>query len=166
MNERIAAILILSDRAAQGIYQDRSGPVAQEKLQEAGYKVVSYQIIADEIASIQTALTSLVDDHAPHLIITSGGTGVSLRDVTPEAIRPLLDQEVPGIGELLRASGAQFTPLSYASRSIGGFIKHSLVVALPGNPKAVVEGFDALQEHLLPHLINIRHGSNKGSSEK
>ncbi len=99
MNERIAAILILSDRAAQGIYQDRSGPVAQERLQEAGYKVVSYQIIADEIASIQTALTSLVDDHAPHLIITSGGTGVSLRDVTPEAIRPLLDQEVPGIAQ-------------------------------------------------------------------
>ena len=161
MNNYSAAILTLSDRASQGVYEDRSGPIAQEKLKESGYDVVSYQIIADDMAAIQNAVLSLVDAHAPHLIITSGGTGVSLRDVTPEAIRPLLNQEVPGIGELLRFDGAPFTPLAYASRNLGGFIKNTLVVALPGNPKAVVEGFDALQKHLLPHLIKIRHGYNK-----
>jgi molybdenum cofactor synthesis domain-containing protein len=100
----------------------------------------------------------MVKRHTPHLLITTGGTGVSPRDYTPEALLPLFDKVIPGVGELLRSDGAQYTPLSWSSRAVGGIIGSTLVITLPGNPAAVSEGLGALLPKLIPHLIRITNG--------
>lgn len=158
LNGRRAAVLTLSDRAARGEYADESGALLKTILEQAGAQVVDYRVIPDDAAAITQAVRTTLDTHAPDLLLSTGGTGVSPRDVTPEALQPLFDQTIPGVGELLRHSGAQYTPLSWSSRSIGGVIGQMLVVTLPGNPKAVREGMEALLPKLLPHLIRIIRG--------
>jgi len=158
---RKAAVLTLSDRAAKGEYEDVSGAVLKVILQKAGGSICDYQVIPDDKEGIAATVRKIVQSHAPHLIVTTGGTGVSPRDYTPEALRPLFDKEIPGVGELLRGDGAQYTPLSWSSRAVAGIIDKTLVITLPGNPAAVEEGLGALLPKLIPHLIRITNGEKQ-----
>ncbi len=156
--ERKVAVLTLSDRAARGEYKDASGTLLKTTLEENGCIICDYRVISDDKEGIVIAVQEMIKSHAPHLVITTGGTGVSPRDYTPEALLPLFDKEIPGVGELLRMDGAQFTPLSWSSRAVGGVIGKTLVITLPGNPSAVKEGLSALLPKLIPHLICITNG--------
>ncbi len=157
----VAAVITLSDRAAAGIYEDKATPVAKALLESLGAQVSGTYLIPDEPAELTKTIESIRGDTHTRLIITSGGTGVAPRDQTPETITAIADRVIPGIGEQLRLYGAQFTPFSWSSRSIGATIGNILVVTLPGNPKAVREGIECLQKQI-PHLIstidNIKHG--------
>lgn len=155
---RTAAVVTLSDRAHQGVYADGSGTILREVLEENGVKVVDYAVVPDEMPTIQGHIRNLVEHKSPDLILCTGGTGVAPRDVTPDALVALFDRTIPGVGEMLRQDGAQYTPLSWSSRSIAGIIGSTLIVTLPGNPKAVREGLNALLPELLPHLIRMIQG--------
>ncbi len=155
---RNAVVLTMSDRASSGEYQDKSGVVLQNILTSLGANIVDYKVVPDEINSIRTAVKEVIKIHSPALIICTGGTGVSKRDVTPDALYDLFTREIPGVGELLRSGGAKYTPLSWSSRAVAGIIGDTLVITLPGNPAAVTEGMDALLPKLIPHLIRIIRG--------
>lgn len=155
LKDRNVAIITMSDRASAGIYEDISGDNIKNIMLENGANIVQKAIIPDEIEDIKSAIIKTINDFEPHLIICTGGTGVSPRDFTPEALLPMFDKLIPGIGEILRLDGSKYTPLSWSSRAIGGIIGNSLVITLPGNPKAVLEGLSALLPNLLPHLIRI-----------
>ncbi len=158
---RAAVTFTMSDRAYKREYEDESGAVLKDILTQHGAEVLAAHIVPDEIAAIQSQIQAAIIAHSPSLIICTGGTGVAPRDVTPEALRPLFTREIEGVGELLRSDGAQFTPLSWSSRAIAGIIGNTLVVTLPGNPKAVREGMGALLPDLLPHFIRIISGDAK-----
>lgn len=157
-----AAVVTLSDRAAEGVYEDRSGPVLRRLLEEAGADVKAATIIPDEREIIAQTLDRIARDLSPQLIVTTGGTGVAPRDVTPEAIADLAPRLVPGLGEFLRQDGSRFTRHSWSSRSLAAVLGSTLIVALPGNPKAVREGFEALLP-LLPHLLDTIAGKKHDS---
>lgn len=158
---RRVAVLTLSDRASRGEYTDESGALLKTTLEDDGAEVCEYRVIPDEREGLIAAVQEIIAKHQPHLFITTGGTGVSPRDVTPDALTPLFDKTIPGIGELLRNDGAQYTPLSWSSRAVGGVIGSTLVVTLPGNPAAVNEGLSALLPKLIPHLIRITQGEKQ-----
>ena len=149
-----AEVIVLSDRASSGVYDDKSGPVARDLLTAMGANVRAVSVIPDEPAELQAKIKTIKETGETRLIITSGGTGVSGRDSTPEAVAAIADKLIPGVGELLRTSGAAFTPLSWSSRSIGATLGNVLVVTLPGSPKAVNEGLDVLGP-LMKHLLTI-----------
>lgn len=158
LKNRNVAVLTLSDRAARKEYADASGTLLKGLLEKEGAIICDYRVIPDDKEGITAAVKDIISMHAPHLLITTGGTGVSARDFTPEALLPLFDRVIPGVGELLRQDGANYTPLSWSSRSVGGMIGQTLVITLPGNPSAVREGLNALLPRLIPHLIRIAQG--------
>ncbi len=153
-----ALVITLSDRASRGEYEDKSGVILQEILASYGAEISSRIVIPDDAETIKSKITDGINSFAPDLIICTGGTGVSKRDVTPEAVHKLFEKEIPGVGELLRSDGAKYTALSWSSRAIAGIIGKTLIVTLPGNPKAVKEGMSALMPELIPHLIRIANG--------
>jgi molybdenum cofactor biosynthesis protein MoaC len=150
--------ITLSDRAHAGTYEDRSGPVLAQWLRQAGAEVIHEVLLPDDQSLLEEQLGALTRAHQPHLIICTGGTGVALRDRTPEAIAAVCDRLIPGVGELLRQDGQQYTPLSWSSRSQAGTLGQTLILALPGNPNAVREGMMALLPKVLPHLIKTLRG--------
>ncbi len=158
LSARKVVVLTMSDRAYKGVYEDKSGAVLKDLLLQHGAIIVDYRVIPDELDIIRSTVQEIVKAHAPALIVCTGGTGVSSRDVTPEALTVLFDKEIPGVGELLRSDGAKHTALSWSSRSIAGIINNTLVITLPGNPSAVKEGMEALLPYLIPHLIRIMRG--------
>ncbi len=158
LSGRKAAVLTLSDRAAKGEYEDASGAALKLILEESGCTICDYRVIPDDKDGIAATVQEMIKNHAPHVLITTGGTGVSARDYTPEALLPLFDKEIPGVGELLRSDGAQYTPLSWSSRAVSGITGKTLVITLPGNPAAVKEGLSALLPKLIPHLVRIANG--------
>ncbi|MDY0391698.1 MogA/MoaB family molybdenum cofactor biosynthesis protein [Desulfobulbus oligotrophicus] len=147
-------VLTLSDKGACGEREDISGLRVQEILQENGYMVVMYQILPDIKKLIEQTLIAWVDDKKLDLIVTTGGTGVSPRDQTPEATRAVIDREVPGLGEAMRQASLQKTTQAVWSRGIGGIRKNSLIINLPGSPKAVEENLRAV-------LPALEHGLEK-----
>jgi cyclic pyranopterin phosphate synthase len=160
LSGRNAVVVTMSDRAHKGEYEDKSGALLKEILTRHGAVIADYRVVPDDSEAIRSTVLDIVKMHAPALIVCTGGTGVSPRDVTPEALAPLFDSTIPGIGELLRSDGAQYTPLSWSSRAVAGVIGATLVVTLPGNPSAVNEGMGALLPALIPHLIRIIRGEN------
>jgi molybdopterin adenylyltransferase len=135
------ARLTLSDRASAGIYQDRSGPEIERILEEAGYKDVEWIriVMPDERDAIEALLKKLSDEDACDLILTTGGTGPSPRDFTPEATKAVLERELPGFGEVMRMRSFAKVPTAILSRSTAGTRGRSLIINLPGNPKAIGE---------------------------
>ncbi|HDK7174167.1 TPA: molybdopterin adenylyltransferase [Clostridium botulinum] len=151
------AIVTISDKGSKGERKDETGKVLQDILEKEGYKVEEYKIIPDEINIIREELIKLCDEKKVNLIITNGGTGFSKRDVTPEATEKVIEKHVPGFGEAMRASSLSITPKAILSRGIAGIRKDSLIINLPGSPKAAVENLQAVLG-AIPHGIEILLG--------
>jgi molybdopterin adenylyltransferase len=135
------ARLTLSDRASAGVYADRSGPEIERILGLAGVVVTDWMrlVMPDERLAIEEVLKRLIDDDGCDLVLTTGGTGPSVRDVTPEATRAVVDREFPGFGEIMRVQSFAHVPTSILSRATAGSRGRGLIVNLPGNPKAIGE---------------------------
>lgn len=151
------AVLVASDSGYAGTRKDASGPYLQSLMRENGYEVVSLQVIPDEEEQLAQAMRTLCDEHKVDLILTSGGTGLSLRDCTPEATLRVIDRQVPGIAEAMRAYSMQFTKRAMFSRGIAGTRNQTLIINLPGSPKAVKECMEAILDEL-PHALGILTG--------
>jgi molybdenum cofactor biosynthesis protein MoaC len=154
------AVIVCSDSVSAGKKEDRAGKVITDKITNLGLKVSHYAIIPDEIKDIQTTINQLCEDQK-ELIILSGGTGLSNRDVTPEAVIPLLDRRIPGIEEAIRSYGQQRTPYAMLSRSVVGFKGNTLIMALPGSTAGASESIDAVFPSVL-HLFQLLNGFNHG----
>jgi molybdenum cofactor synthesis domain-containing protein len=151
-----SAVLVISDSISANKNEDKSGKFIIEKLKQLNFNETGYKIVPDEIKEIQNKVMQLCQERID-LIITTGGTGLSLRDVTPEAIKPLLDTEIPGIMEICRDYGQSRAPYAMLSRGICGFKGNTLILTLPGSLKGVEESIQALFPQLL-HVFKVREG--------
>ena len=149
-------VLTLSDKGARGEREDTSGARIQEILKAAGYEVALYRVLPDTRALIEETLTAWVDDQDLDLIVTTGGTGVSPRDRTPEATRAVIDREVPGLAEAMRMASLQQTIQAVWSRGIAGIRKGCLILNLPGSRRAAEENLAAVLPALAHGLDKIR----------
>ena len=152
-----AAVVTVSDSTFAGTRVDKSGPAVAEQLRQRGWLVAFQTVVPDEQSAIRNELVRLADSSDVDLICTSGGTGVALRDVTPEATRDAIDREIPGFGEQMRAAGLRFTPKATLSRAIAGTRKQVLIINLPGSPAGAVQSLGAIVE-LIPHAVQLLHG--------
>jgi molybdopterin adenylyltransferase len=150
-------VLTISDRSARGERLDASGPVLVELVQRHGWSVACSAIIPDEMETIQNTLAGWSDSGEMDVILTTGGTGFSPRDVTPEATRAILEREAPGLAEAMRAASLRVTPHAMLSRAVAGMRGKVLIINLPGSPKAVVESF-AVIVPVLPHAVQLLWG--------
>lgn len=150
-------ILTLSDKGSCGERVDESGKLIAKMVRKIGGKVIYYDIIPDERNLIARKLKFMADKLKCELILTTGGTGLSLRDVTPEATKDVIDREAPGISEAMRAAGLRKCKRAILSRGISGTRKKTLIINLPGSPKAVKESLEAVLAEL-PHAVEILTG--------
>lgn len=161
MSERTAAVVTVSDSVSQGANPDRSGPAAVARLEALGFVVGSASVIPDGVDSVASEIRRLSGE--VDLIVTTGGTGLGPRDLTPEGTMSVADRLVPGIPEALRAATFGIVPHGMLSRGIAGIVGRCLVVNLPGSTKAVEEGFDIL-DAVLVHAVDVasgRHGDHR-----
>ena len=148
---RRALCLTVSDRSARGERPDASGPSLAERLVALGF-AVDRAVVPDEPAAIVAALRQAAPTH--RLLVTTGGTGLTPRDVTPQSVRPLLDYEIPGLGEMMRFEGLRHTPRAALSRSLAGVMGEVLVLVLPGSPAGALESLDAVAP-LIGHALEV-----------
>ncbi len=153
-------ILTVSDRASQGIYEDRSGVAIEETMNDylASPWEKVYRLVPDEQDQIEAALVELVDAEKCSLVVTTGGTGPAPRDITPEATEAVCEKMMPGFGELMRATSLQFVPTAILSRQTAGIRGQALIVNLPGKPKAIRECLDAVFP-AIPYCIDLIGGA-------
>ncbi len=151
-----AAVLTISDRAAAGQRDDRSGSAVVAALEQAGFRVIAADVLPDERARIEASLIQLSE--TVNLIVTTGGTGIAPRDVTPEATRAVADKVVEGMAERMRAEGAKKTPLAALSRGVCAIRGAALIVNVPGSPTAAVESLQAVLP-VLPHALELLAGN-------
>lgn len=152
-----AAILTLSDKGSQGERVDLSGPALVSWLSERSVEVVCVKILPDEADGISAQLIEWADAEICDVLLTTGGTGVSPRDVTPEATLKVLDREVPGIAEAMRANSIKITPRAMLSRAIAGVRRRTLILNLPGSPKGAIENLEAVWP-AIPHAVKKIQG--------
>ncbi len=152
------AVLTISDRASRGEYTDEGGPLVAELAGKIG-DIVETAVVPDELPAIEQALRVWADVGTIDLIVTTGGTGLGPRDVTPEATRAVIDREAPGLAEAMRIAGLQKTPFAALSRQVAGSRGTTLIVNLPGSPKALREGLEAILD-VLPHAVEMLHGGS------
>jgi molybdenum cofactor synthesis domain-containing protein len=141
---RRAAVLTISDRGSRGERDDLSGPAVQDILRNAGFTIAHYEVLADDRPLIEERLRSLADDSCMDLIVTTGGTGLTPRDVTPEATLAVIEREVPGIGEAMRFSSLARTPHAMLSRAVAGMRGQTLIINLPGSLRGARENLQVV----------------------
>jgi len=155
-----AAILTISDSVFGGTREDRSGSNLKQRAEALGWQVARQDVVPDDADAISDKLRDYADvDHIP-VVLTTGGTGIALRDVSPEATRAVIDREIPGIAEVMRFEGRKSTRFATLSRAVAGSRGTTLIVNLPGSPKGAVESLDAIVE-LIPHVVDLLHGKTQ-----
>lgn len=154
---RTAAVVTVSDRAAAGVYEDATGPAVSVLLAGRGYEVVRALVVPDERAEIESALVHAAECDVA-LVVTCGGTGLSPRDVTPEAAAAVCERMVPGIGEAMRAASMRVTSRACLSRATAGIRGRTLIVNLPGSPRAATENLEAVIDPIGHGLDTLRGG--------
>lgn len=150
-------IITASDKGSKGERVDKSGPIIQKVLESASFNVIHYVILPDEKERLEKEMIYLADELKVNLILTTGGTGFSIRDVTPEATKNIITREASGIAEAIRYYSLQITPRAMLSRAISGIRDQTLIINLPGSPKAVKESLDFILETLI-HGLEILLG--------
>ena len=153
-----AAVLTISDSAAQKLRTDTSGPAVAERCVALGWSVVFSAILPDDPTHIEKQLAALADSGSADLILTTGGTGLGPRDCTPEATAAVCERLVPGLGELMRENGRKSNHRASLSRAVAGLRRKTLIVNLPGSPGGAVESLDAVAE-LLQHAVDVVYGA-------
>lgn len=153
-----AAVITISDSCYRKETEDRSGPALVEALQSCGIPVEYTEIVPDDRSTIVSILQKCIQRNDIHLIMTTGGTGFSPRDVTPEATREVIERPAPGIAEILRQAGASQTPLSWLSRGEAGIARNKLLINLPGSTKAMAHSVEVLRP-LLFHAMDLLNGA-------
>lgn len=146
-------VITISDRASRGDYQDLGGPALRQAAAQHGWTVAAEQIVADEMREIQRAIREQIGAGC-HLVLTTGGTGVARRDVTPEAVREIADREIPGFGEAMRMKSLEITPNAILSRGLSVVVGRTLVVCLPGKPAGAVECLGFVSG-AIPHALKV-----------
>jgi len=154
---RTVAIITVSDKGSRGQREDASGSALGQYLESRGFQVAHREIVPDEVREISRAIVQSVDEKKAALVVTTGGTGVAPRDVTPEATLEVLDRPVPGMAEAMRAASLAKTPHAMISRAVVGIRKEALIVNLPGSPKGAVENLDAIMP-AVPHALEKIQG--------
>ena len=153
-------ILTISDRSHRGERRDESGPAIRECLASLNVQVVKYEVVPDDKDMIANTLRQWADGNGIDLILTTGGTGLAPRDVTPEATLAVVERMAPGFAEAIRAASLSLTPHAMLSRAVGGIRKRSLIINLPGSPRAVREGLEVILP-ALPHAIETLRGESR-----
>src|SRR3954470_25057908 len=146
-------IITISDRASKGLYDDLGGPALKKAAEGYGWKVIAELLVPDEVRDIQRAIKEQIA-RGVHLILTTGGTGVALRDVTPEAVREIAVRELPGFGEVMRIESMKITKNAILSRNLAAVVDRSLVVCLPGKPSGAVECLEFVVG-AIPHCVEV-----------
>ena len=159
-----AGVLTVSDKGSRGEREDKSGPAIRELLEAAGVEIVRTEIVPDERDEIRAALVAWSDEGLD-LVLTTGGTGFSPRDWTPEATKGVLDRETPGISEAIRAAGLSKTPTAMLSRAVSGIRKSTLIINLPGSERSVRESLAAVIG-VLPHAVETLRGDSGDCARK
>ena len=149
-------ILTLSDRSSRGERADLSGPALAHLIQAESWSVVKQAILPDDESAIREILISWADSNEMDVILTTGGTGFSPRDVTPEATRTVIEREAPGLAEAMRSASLKITPHAVLSRIVTGIRKKTLIINLPGSPKGAVENLQVILP-VLPHAVQLLH---------
>lgn len=150
-------VVCISDRCSAGLCQDKSGQLIRELVSELG-KTAEYIVVPDEKAEIEKALIYLCDDVKVDVVFTTGGTGFAPRDVTPEATKAVIEREAPGIAEGIRQKSMEITPKAMLSRAVSGIRKSTLIINLPGSPKAVRESLEFVLP-IIPHAVEVLSGN-------
>lgn len=150
-------VITVSDSAVAGTREDRSGPAVAGRVSELGWTVAGRELVADDADVIAGLLVRAADEDRADVVLTTGGTGVAARDVTPEATRAAVEREIPGLPEVMRAEGRKHTYLAPLSRAVAGTRKRTLIVNLPGSPKGAVESLNSIA-NLIPHISELLHG--------
>jgi molybdenum cofactor synthesis domain-containing protein len=154
-----ARVITCSDAASVGEREDRSGPALRDVLTKAGYDVDAVVVVADNIEFIATAIVDAANA-GNRLIVTTGGTGIARRDITPEATLRVCDRVIPGFGELMRATSQQTTPMAALSRSQAATLGTALILNLPGSERGAIENLNAVI-HLIPHALELLEGNTE-----
>jgi len=156
-------ILTLSDRSSSGERDDLSGPELSRLIRSASWSVIKEQILPDDESAIRETLVEWADGGEMDVILTTGGSGFSTRDVTPEATRAIIEREAPGLAEAMRSASLKITPHAMLSRIVAGIRKRTLIINLPGSPKGAVENFQVVMP-VLPHAIQLLRGDSESEN--
>jgi molybdopterin adenylyltransferase len=154
-----AGVVTVSDKGHAGERKDASGPLLADLLRKIGAEVMRQVIVPDEQAEIERVLLEMTDGLQLDLVVTTGGSGLTPRDVTPEATLAVIEREAQGLAEVLRSEGYRKTPLAVLSRGVAGVRGRTLIINLPGSPKAVREGMETLSP-ILPHAVRMARGAD------
>lgn len=158
-----AGIVTISDRSAAGLRDDATGPLLAKMLESRGWNVEKTAIIPDDFQEITELLTAWSDDGAVDLILTTGGTGFGVRDITPEATLEVVERQAPGLAEAMRAASMRITPHAMLSRAVAGIRKAVLIINLPGSPKAARENLNIILP-AIPHAVQLLHDDPSSES--